>query len=108
MASCIVFFIGWLLCYLYLFGHVEKDPQVIVIDEVAGQWLTLAIVPLDLRWYFLAFIFFRLTDIYKPWPVSLIDRRMKNALGIMLDDIAAAIYAIMMILFVYFLLGLLG
>ena len=79
-----------------------------MIDEVAGQWLTLSIVPVDLRWYFLAFILFRLADIYKPWPVSLIDRRMKNALGIMLDDIAAAIYAIVVIQLIYFLVGLLG
>ena len=108
LASCLVFFIGWLLCYWYFFEQVENHPQVIVIDEVAGQWLTLSIVPVALRWYFLAFILFRLADIYKPWPVSLIDRRMKNALGIMLDDIAAAIYAIVVIQLIYFLVGLLG
>ena len=88
--------------------YKEKDPQIIVIDEVVGQWLTLVIVPIDLLWYCLAFVFFRLFDICKPWPVSVIDRKMKNAFGVMLDDVAAAIYAIVGIQTIYLLVGLIG
>jgi phosphatidylglycerophosphatase A len=41
----------------------------------------------------LGFLLFRIADVVKPWPASLIDRRMRNGAGVMLDDLAAAIYA---------------
>lgn len=72
----------------------QADPGKVVIDEVAGMWLTLVPFALDLRAYAIAFLFFRLFDILKPWPVSLLDRRIKGGLGIMLDDLAAAAYAV--------------
>jgi phosphatidylglycerophosphatase A len=69
----------------------------IVIDEVAGQWLTLipaiglfGFHPLPVL---LAFVLFRLFDILKPWPVSYLDKKIEGGLGVMLDDIAAGIYA---------------
>ena len=104
-ASCFIFFLGWLLCRWALTQLNEEDPQIIVIDEVAGQWLTLVIVPIDPLWYCVAFVLFRVFDIYKPWPVSFIDRNIKNAFGIMLDDIAAGIYALIGIRILYFLIG---
>ena len=75
------------------------DPGPVVIDEVAGQWLSLLpaayFVPLspDLALYGAAFLLFRLADIFKPWPVSWADSTIKGGLGIMLDDILAAVYA---------------
>ena len=105
LASCFVFFLGCLLCRWALTQLHAEDPQIIVIDEVAGQWLTLVIVPAEPLWYCVAFALFRLADIYKPWPVSFIDRNMKNGFGIMLDDIAAAIYALVAIQIIYFLIG---
>ena len=104
-ASCFIFFLGWLLCRWALTQLNEEDPQIIVIDEVAGQWLTLVIVPIDPLWYCVAFVLFRVFDIYKPWPVSFIDRNIKNAFGIMLDDIAAGVYALIGIQILYFLIG---
>ncbi len=71
----------------------SDDPGAIVIDEVAGQWLVLAAVPLDLLWYAAGFALFRLFDITKPWPVSWADRQVKGGLGVMLDDVIAAGYA---------------
>lgn len=70
-----------------------KDPGSIVIDEVAGQWLALAFVPLSIWSYVAGFILFRLADITKPWPASLADRRVAGGLGIMLDDVIAGAYA---------------
>ncbi len=70
-----------------------KDPGAVVIDEVAGQWLALAFVPLSAWSYAAGFVLFRLADIAKPWPASLADRRVGGGLGIMLDDIVAGIYA---------------
>ncbi|CCG09546.1 Phosphatidylglycerophosphatase A and related protein [Pararhodospirillum photometricum DSM 122] len=71
----------------------EADPGRIVIDEVAGQWFTLVPAPLDPLSYLVGFGLFRLFDITKPWPVSFFDRKLSGGLGIMLDDVAAAVYA---------------
>jgi len=70
-----------------------KDPGSVVIDEVAGQWLALAFVPMSAWSYVAGFVLFRVADITKPWPASLADRRISGGLGIMLDDIIAGIYA---------------
>ena len=77
----------------------QYDPGFIVIDEVAAQWLVLVALyywlgPLDWRAYLAAFLLFRVFDIMKPWPARLVERRVKGGLGIMLDDIVAAIYAV--------------
>ncbi len=69
------------------------DPSEVVIDEVAGQWLALVPVALDLRLYAVAFLAFRFFDIVKVWPAGWLDRNLKGGWGIMLDDLAAGIYA---------------
>jgi len=74
------------------------DPRFIVIDEIAAQWLVLLATSLDGRWYAAAFLLFRLFDILKPWPIRLIERRVAGGLGIMLDDVMAAIYALALLL----------
>ena len=71
----------------------EKDSSAIVIDEVAGQWVALLPVALDLRYYVIGFLLFRVADIVKPWPASWADKRVAGGLGVMLDDIFAGIYA---------------
>ena len=68
------------------------DPGSVVIDEFAGQWLAILPVALDWRYYVVAFVLFRFTDITKPWPCKPAER-MPGGLGIMLDDIVAGIYA---------------
>jgi len=67
----------------------EKDSSVIVIDEVAGQWLTLTVAGLNPWLYLIGFALFRLIDIAKPWPISWMDREIDGAFGVMIDDIAA-------------------
>ena len=64
-----------------------------MVDEVAAQWLVIFPVALDLKLYVLAFVAFRVVDILKPWPANWADRRIKGGLGIMLDDVLAAPYA---------------
>lgn len=71
----------------------RPDPPAVVIDEVAAQWLVLVAVPLDAGAYILAFALFRLFDIWKPWPIRTIETSLPPALGIMADDVAAALYA---------------
>jgi phosphatidylglycerophosphatase A len=74
------------------------DPRFVVIDEIAAQWLVLLAVPLDGRWYAAAFLLFRVFDITKPWPIRIVERRVAGGLGIMLDDVMAAIYALALLL----------
>jgi phosphatidylglycerophosphatase A len=73
-----------------------KDSGSIVIDEVAAQWLVLLPASLDPLSYATAFLLFRIFDIWKPWPVGLADRRVPGGLGIMLDDLLAAVYAVLL------------
>lgn len=68
-----------------------KDPGFIVIDETAGQAITLLAAGTNLWLYLIGFALFRLLDISKPWPVGWADKNVKGGLGIMLDDILAGI-----------------
>ncbi len=85
----------------------KKDPGFIVIDEVVGQWI--AMFPLTFLMIFhnqdftyynfasistIAFIAFRVFDIWKPWPVRNLDKNIPGGLGIMLDDVVAGLYAL--------------
>jgi phosphatidylglycerophosphatase A len=92
-AAGILFVVGCMAAQSYGRANGNADASEIVVDEVAGQWLTLAVVPPDLFLYLAGFILFRIADIVKPWPANLVDRKMKSGLGVMLDDIVAAVYA---------------
>ena len=75
----------------------EKDSSVIVIDEVVGQLIAMLTVLDNLLLLFASFIIFRIYDILKPWPASYFDKKMKNGIGVMLDDVIAGIYALITI-----------
>ncbi len=79
----------------------EKDPQEIVIDEAAAQSLVLLALPQSLLATALAFLFFRLFDILKPPPARFVEKRIAGGLGVMLDDIVAAGYALAALLFLF-------
>jgi len=74
-------------------GSGKKDPQFVVIDEVAGQLVALVAVPLAWQSFLAGFIFFRAFDILKPPPVRQLEAIPEGA-GIVLDDIAAGLYAL--------------
>jgi phosphatidylglycerophosphatase A len=69
------------------------DHGGIVWDEIVGMYVTLLLAPPTLPGFVLAFVLFRVFDIVKPWPIRDLDRRLGGGLGIMLDDLAAALYA---------------
>jgi phosphatidylglycerophosphatase A len=71
----------------------REDPGHVVIDEVAGQWIALVACPVEIRHALLAFALFRLFDIVKPWPARQLER-LHGGLGIMMDDVAAGMYAL--------------
>ena len=77
----------------------RKDPQIVVIDEVVGQWITLAgATTLDWRSWLGAFLLFRAFDIWKPPPVRQLER-IPGGAGIVLDDAMAGIYAALVLYF---------
>jgi phosphatidylglycerophosphatase A len=84
--------VGWWASEVHSKNLDKPDPGEIVIDEVAGQWLVLAAAPLDPVFYLAGFALFRILDIWKPWPACWADRRLHGGLGIMADDILAALY----------------
>ncbi len=94
VATGLVFFVGWWASERIVRADGLEDPSWIVIDEVAGQWLTLLFTPPALLDYAVGFALFRLFDIWKPWPVSWADQKIKGGLGIMLDDILAGLMAL--------------
>jgi len=70
----------------------QKDPGLVVVDEVLGQWITLAGAhPLNWKSYLAAFILFRLFDIWKPFPARQLEQ-LPEGLGIVADDVMAGIY----------------
>ena len=91
-AATAIFLCGWACANLELAGH-DSDPGWIVVDEVVGQWIALAVIPVTLPWYAAAFGLFRIFDIFKPWPVSWADCNVGGGLGVMLDDVLAGVYA---------------
>ena len=108
----VIFFI---LLFFYSFYAVkdaesefkDKDPRQIVIDEVLGQAMPLILLlylnqtnQLSLQieiYYVLSFLFFRFFDIIKPFPVSYFDKNFKNYFGIIMDDIMAGLYSMILI-----------
>ena len=91
----------------------SDDPREIVIDEFVGQMLPLVAIPiyeilypLPMTYYcILAFLLFRLFDIWKPYPINYVDENVKGGIGIMLDDIMAGIYSIITLIIIFFFLG---
>ncbi|WNC71318.1 phosphatidylglycerophosphatase A [Thalassotalea psychrophila] len=69
------------------------DHGAIVWDEIAGFFITMIAVPATWQTIIVGFIFFRILDIAKPWPISIADKKVGGGFGIMLDDIIAGILA---------------
>ncbi|MCK6417445.1 MAG: phosphatidylglycerophosphatase A [Alphaproteobacteria bacterium] len=100
-AAIIVLLLGlWASGQVVMRSGVKDDPR-IVIDEIAGQFLALIPAGQDLQLIFFAFLFFRFFDITKPWPARRIDRHWPGALGVMVDDIVAGIYAALLLMGVH-------
>ena len=96
-----IILVAILVCYFATkeLSDNEKDQKSIVIDELAGVWI--AFIPVSgivmmqdfLTYSVLAFLLFRVFDIWKPYPIGFIDKKIKNHIGIVLDDLVAGLYA---------------
>ena len=84
---------AWLVCIKADQDSESQDNSFIVIDEVAGMLLALSLIHHEAILYFYAFLLFRLFDVFKPWPISWVDKNVKGGLGILLDDLIAGLLA---------------
>jgi len=79
------------------------DHGGIVWDEIVGYWVTMIAAPVGWWWILVGFVLFRIFDIFKPWPIAMVDKKVTGGFGIMLDDLLAGIYACIGVqLLVYF------
>jgi phosphatidylglycerophosphatase A len=110
-----------IIVFLYSFVAINnsyesfnsEDPQEIVVDEFVGQMLPLIAIPVYetlfpapvLYYCISSFLLFRLFDILKPFPISYIDTNVKGATGIMLDDVVAGFFSIIVLSIFFFFIG---
>ncbi|AHK79199.1 phosphatidylglycerophosphatase [Ectothiorhodospira haloalkaliphila] len=73
------------------------DHPGIVWDEIAGFLITMIAAPAGWIWILVGFLLFRLFDILKPWPIGWLDKHLEGGTGIMLDDVLAGIYALIVL-----------
>ena len=99
-----LFFIILVIFYSFYFlnktlnqSFSSSDPKEIVVDELIGQSIPLLICGNNFFLIILSFLLFRLFDISKPWPASYFDLKIKNATGVIMDDIIAGIYTFLII-----------
>ncbi len=90
----VAFLVGIYLCQQTTNALGVDDHPAIVWDEFVGYFITMLFVPLSVTTVVLGFVFFRIFDILKPWPISVIDSRIKGGLGVMLDDVLAGLFAL--------------
>ena len=109
---------AWIICIIGIWAtdtiiskQEDKDPGQVVVDEVVGQLLTFSLLPsylwqdvtyMNLAVLFLGFGLFRLFDIWKKGPVKWFDTKMKNACGVMFDDVCAGFLAAICLALVYY------
>tara|TARA_R110002095_G_scaffold137609_2_gene119237 strand:- start:294 stop:776 length:483 start_codon:yes stop_codon:yes gene_type:complete len=101
--SLINFLIVLALLSLFSFYIAGKSAEMlgvhdhggIVIDEICGYLLTMALAPPGWYWVVTGFVLFRIFDIVKPWPINILDKRVSGGVGIVLDDLMAGIYALL-------------
>jgi phosphatidylglycerophosphatase A len=90
-----LFLLGVYICDVTGKAIGVSDHGGIVWDEIVAMMLVLTIVPQTWFWVALAFVLFRLFDIWKPFPIRQCDAQVKGGLGVMLDDLLAAFYSML-------------
>jgi phosphatidylglycerophosphatase A len=92
-----MFGIGILMCAMTSQALGEHDHGAIVWDEIVGYLITMFAAPEGWMWVVIGFVLFRLFDIWKPWPIGWMDKRIGGGTGIMVDDAVAALYSLIFI-----------
>jgi len=104
-ASCVLLAVGVWASAQHSATLGTHDAGEIVVDEVVGQWMVLAVAPFSPLGWLVAFLLFRFFDVLKPWPISWIDRRVSGGWGIMLDDVVAGLFAAVSVWLIVFAVG---
>ena len=104
----IIFFISFYAVNIYIKDLSNKDPKEVVIDEFIGQSIPLYLYEVShgmqkdsddaFKFYLIIFILFRFFDITKPFPVSYFDKNFKNSLGVIMDDVVAGLYVVLVLI----------
>jgi phosphatidylglycerophosphatase A len=102
VSTYLIVLAGLFLVGTFAAGEAEKimdhkDPGLVVIDEIVGMLITMVAVPATPLTMVLGFILFRIFDIFKPFPVNFFDQRFHGGLGIMLDDVIAGLYSLVIL-----------
>lgn len=87
------FALGVWLCQVTGKNLGVADHSGMVWDEMVGYWIAVAALPPQWIWWLAAFVLFRVFDIWKPWPIGELDRRLHGGFGVMLDDAVAGLFA---------------
>ena len=105
----IIFFVSFYSVNIFIKDLDNKDPKEVVIDEFIGQSIPICLYEIAhegtketdnvLTFYFIMFILFRIFDIVKPYPVSYYDKNFKNSFGVIMDDVAAGLYVVAVLVF---------
>ena len=93
--------ISYFLIKICIKNITDKDPKYVVADEHIGQSISLIFCEQAIFDYLISFCLFRFFDIIKPFPINLVDNHLKNAFGVILDDVLAGIYVCIVIAYVF-------
>ena len=94
VVTCVV---GIVICDIAANKLGVHDHPGIVFDEIAGYFVTMIAAPTGWVWIVTGFVLFRVFDIIKPWPISILDKNVKGGVGIMVDDIVAGCFALVIL-----------
>ena len=107
-AVIIIFLISLYAVNIFIKDLSNKDPKEVVIDEVIGQSIPLYLYEVShniekdsidaLKFYLIIFILFRFFDIAKPFPVNYFDKNFKNSFGVIMDDVFAGLYVVLVLI----------
>tara|TARA_Y100000590_G_scaffold407150_1_gene497114 strand:+ start:7402 stop:7893 length:492 start_codon:yes stop_codon:yes gene_type:complete len=103
----LVFFISLYAVNLFIKNLTDKDPKEVVIDEFIGQSIPICLYEVAhntpnetnevLKFYFIMFVLFRIFDITKPFPVNYYEKNFKNSFGVIMDDVCAGLYVVVIL-----------
>tara|TARA_Y100000590_G_scaffold221350_1_gene250474 strand:- start:4722 stop:5213 length:492 start_codon:yes stop_codon:yes gene_type:complete len=103
----IIFFISLFAIHNFIKNLDQKDPKEVVIDEFIGQSIPICLyelahnVPKEtdqiLKYYLIMFVLFRIFDIIKPFPINYYDKKFKNSFGVIMDDVCAGLYVVVIL-----------
>lgn len=96
-ASVVLLAVGLWAADVVVDASGQKDPQIVVVDEVVGMLLTLAAAPRGALAIGLGFVAFRVFDQFKPWPANVAEQRLKGGWGVMMDDVVAGLYGALLL-----------